>query len=206
MWRYSLILCACLCSLSFVASGQNPNLPFVELRSGEKISYDEISVGGGNVTGVKGGVETQHPILDCKYAVIGKMKGGKLSIKKQVMFADASLARNMGGEGDVKPGDVEYTVVVKSGDNMIVYRAMFGAVKTDQQAYMYVKDGKVSKIEIQEWRDDALMQEFVDTFGICPGVKAEWRSFKSSGKASRQTKYTFFMGSLEKQYLSECIN
>lgn len=203
----SKILSVCVLSCaSLFAQAQSTALPFIELRSGEIISFDEVSEAGGKVTGVKDGNTSEYPVEDCKYAVYGKTKGGKLTIRKQVIFADASLGRNMGGEGDVKPGTLEYTVVVKNGDEMIVYRALLGIVKTDQESYYHIKAGKVSKIEIQEWRDDLLMQEFVDTFGICPEVKAALKDFKASGKAARQTKYEFFMSSLEKKYLAECIN
>lgn len=203
-----LLLFILLLTTSCFAQDSESNGPYVELRSGERIEYDEIDLSKGMVIGVKDGKETSHSVEKCKYAVLSKLKKNKLVLKRQVVFASRKLARNLGGEAPIEEGTVPYNIVVKNGDDMIVYRKSLsgGGVAGNQTIYYHVKGGMVSQIGITEWRNDSYMSEFVKTFGLCSETKAALQKFKSSGKGSRQVKYDFFMQSLEKKYLLNCIN
>jgi len=184
---------------------QNDSLAFVSLRSGETVYFDQVSMSKGKVVGVNAGVTTSYEKSECKDALLAEMKKGKWVINKHVVFASAKLRFNMGGKGPFDPGEEEYNVVVKNGEDMIIYKpnivGLGGGMGGSQTTYLHVMDGIVSKIEVTEWRNDTYMQSFVDDFGLCPETKQALKDFKTSGDGARQIKYDFFMQSLEKKYL-----
>ena len=188
----------------------NDSIPFVTLRSGDKLSFDNISLKKGKVVGEKDGTIKEYDIEICKYAVVASRKNGKLIIKNQVVFSNGKILSNLGGEAELKSGGIAYNIVAKNGDELIIYNntplGAGGGVSGNQTVYYHVRAGKVSRFGFEEWRDDAYMQELVTTFGICPEMLEKLKKFKNSGGASRQLKYDFFMQSLEKTYLLNCIN
>ncbi len=204
---FALILLV-VTTFSIIAQN-NDDIPFVTLRSGDKISYDNISLKKGKVVGEKDGVEKEYDVELCKYVVIATRKNNKLVIKRQVVFSNGKILGNLGGEAELMEGTVAYNIVAKNGDELIIYHNSpmgAGGISGNQTNYYHVKAGKVSKFGFEEWRDDSYMQELVDTFGICPEMLDKLQKFKSSGASSRQLKYDFFLQSLEKAYLLNCIN
>lgn len=186
------------------------SIPFVTLRTGEVLFFDDVDLSKGKVLCKKDGVTTEYEKSACKNAVIAERKKDKLVIHRHVVFASSKIKFNQGGKGAFTEGDEVYTIVAKNGDDMIIYKnsplAMGSGVSGNQTVYLHVKDGQVSKIEITEWRDDAYMQTLVTDFGICTEMSQALKDFKNSGKGARQMKYDFFMQGLEKKYLMNCLN
>lgn len=207
--RAAIVFFILLIGCRVAAQTDEPKGPFVTLKTGEIVYYDDISLEKGKVVCIRDGVTTEYDRAQCKNALIASKKKDKTVLHRQVLFASSKLSNNLGGAADFAEGDDAYNIVVKNGDDMIVYKnspLAGGGVAGNQTVYYHIKAGKVSKIEFTEWRDDAYMQELVNDFGVCPVVKKELQDFKASGKAARQTKYDFFMQALEKKYLASCPN
>lgn len=195
-----------IANLSFAQESSDVQL-FVRLRTGEVHYFDAVELSKKQVIGTKEGKQQTFEAADCETALIGENKKNKLVIRRHVLFADKKTHNNLGGAASLKPGDADYNIVVRNGNSMIIYKPSIvpgGGVTGNQTIFYHIDNGQVSKIEFTEWRDDALMQKFVNDFGICPEVKKALQDFKSSGKVARQTKYEWSMNSIEKKYLLNC--
>lgn len=202
------ILIQLLMSISFAQDNVSIE-PFIRLRTGEVLYFDEVNLSKKQVIGIKDGGSQTFNATDCETALIAEKKKDKLVIKRHVLFADKGTHNNLGGQAALEPGGAAYSIVVRNGNTMIIYKPSMipgsgGGISGNQTIYYHIKDGQVSKIEIQEWRDDALIQSFVKDFGLCPELKKALQDFKNSGKGSRQIKYEWAMDKIEKTYLLNC--
>jgi len=206
MKKYILTIITVVLSVAF-AFAQQENKPYVILKSGEKINYENvyITITKNFVCTDAKGKETSYKAKEIESAVEGSTE----KIKRQVVLMKFKF-KGLKSNGTVIEGAKIYTVVAKNGDNMIVSKietsmGSFGySNPSANKTYYLVTGTSVKNVEgASMFKDTEIVPELISLFGSCGKISALLEEYDAEhGKILKVDK---LYSDIEKEYLENCL-